>query len=402
MRRGWHYITLGDAASLLTSGSRGWGAYYADHGALFIRMTNLPRDGIRLNLQDLKFVNIPHNNDEGKRTRLQTGDILISITAELGKIGFVDENLTKEAYVNQHVALLRINHPSVFPEYLAYFLSHQSQRKKIEQLNDAGAKAGLNLPSIANFTVSLPPLPEQRKIAAILRTWDEGIAVTGQLIEAKRKKLLHFMEKLLSKCLDFSNIEWPLIKLGSLFTERETINCPNECLLSITGSGGVVERDSLERRDTSSEDKTKYRLICPDDIGYNTMRMWQGVCGLSNLRGIISPAYTVCIPDTKQIFPLFAAFLFKLPRMIYEFRRYSQGLVDDTLGLKFKNFIEIKIHLPPLAFQQKVADFLSIQKQEIEYLKKYQTTLQSQKRGLMQKLLTGEWTVKTEKIEEAA
>ncbi|MFO4987002.1 hypothetical protein RCK87_24985, partial [Salmonella enterica subsp. enterica serovar 1,4,[5],12:i:-] len=94
----------------------------------------------------------------------------------------------------------------------------------------------------------------------------------------------------------------------------------------------------LERRDTSAEDKSNYKVIRKGDIGYNTMRMWQGVFGLSAHDGIVSPAYTVVTPDRSRILGEFASHLFRHPRVVHTFRRYSQGLVDDTLLLKYPHF----------------------------------------------------------------
>jgi type I restriction enzyme S subunit len=121
--------------------------------------------------------------------------------------------------------------------------------------------------------------------------------------------------------------------------------------------------------------------------------MWQGVSGLSGLEGIVSPAYTVCIPSTR-IDARFAAHLFKFPSVIHLFRRYSQGLVDDTLSLKFPTFSQIKISLPRMEEQKWISSVLSNLDREIELLERYRDALQKQKQGLMEKLLTGQIRLK--------
>ncbi len=165
-------------------------------------------------------------------------------------------------------------------------------------------------------------------------------------------------------------------------------------LLSITMANGVISQDEVGRRDSSTEDKSKYKLILPGDIGYNTMRMWQGVCGLSTLRGIISPAYTVVTPVASKIDARYAFHLFKSKRMIHDFERYSQGLTSDTWNLKYPTFSEIKVFIPDLAVQVAQARYLDALKEEVEVLERQAEALRSQKRGLMQKLLTGEWRLK--------
>src|SRR5262249_52458095 len=148
-----------------------------------------------------------------------------------------------------------------------------------------------------------------------------------------------------------------------------------------------IDRTELERRDTSTEDKGKYKLILPGDIGYNTMRMWQGVCGLSKLRGIVSPAYTIVTPRPNRIVGEFAAALFKTPRMIHQFRRYSQGLVDDTLSLKFPQFAEIRISIPPISEQSRIAEATTLLASEVSILTSELEALRRQRLGLLQKLI---------------
>ena len=89
---------------------------------------------------------------------------------------------------------------------------------------------------------------------------------------------------------------WTEHPLGALFTERRESNCVDLPLLSVTRKSGVVLHGEANRKDSSAQDKSNYKRITPADIGYNTMRMWQGISALSNLEGIISPAYTVCTP----------------------------------------------------------------------------------------------------------
>jgi type I restriction enzyme, S subunit len=147
-------------------------------------------------------------------------------------------------------------------------------------------------------------------------------------------------------------------------------------------------------KDNSSEDKSKYKRICPHDIGYNTMRMWQGVSGVSMHEGIVSPAYTILTPDVS-IDSYFIGYLFKLPKVIFLFWRYSQGLVDDTLNLKYENFKGIKLSMPlDINEQRAIAKvFLCIDK-EILLLEQELYQIKEQRKGLMQLLLTGRVRVK--------
>ena len=159
--------------------------------------------------------------------------------------------------------------------------------------------------------------------------------------------------------------------------------------MAITGNQGIIPASEIERKDSSNADKSKYKRIVPGDIGYNTMRMWQGVSAVSTLEGIVSPAYTICTPKNK-VNVNFIGYFFKFPTVINLFWRYSQGLVSDTLNLKYNNFSQIKVVIPSIEEQRRIAQVLSAADNEIKHLEKKLKALEKQKRGLMQKLLTGE------------
>ena len=159
--------------------------------------------------------------------------------------------------------------------------------------------------------------------------------------------------------------EWKEVKLGEVTCERNETNTPTLPLLSITANKGVIPQTDSEKKDVSNADKSKYKRICSGDIGYNTMRMWQGRSALSFVEGIVSPAYTIVTP-LKGVSPLFLSYLIKRPRLIYEFWTHSQGLVEDTLNCKYKDFAQITITIPSLSEQRKIAALLSLIDERIE------------------------------------
>lgn len=237
----------------------------------------------------------------------------------------------------------------------------------------------------------LPPLKEQEKIAEVLSCWDDGIEVLEKLLEKKQLHKKALMQRLYSR--KKTQFDKKIYKLGQLFTNRKETNCTNLELLSVCDGVGIIPRAQLNAKDNSNEDKSKYLKVCIGDIAYNTMRMWQGRCGVSNYLGIVSPAYTVCIP-TEKINVNYMYYMFKTPHMIHDFWRFSQGIVEDTLNLKFNNFSIIKVEIPSKEVQQKIAEILNNCDEEIRLLDKKLEMLKLQKKGLMQKLLTGEIRVK--------
>lgn len=177
--------TLGALCSVVTSGSRGWASYYADRGALFLRIGNLTREHPNLRYDDVVRVQVPHGG-EGARTRLKEGDVLISITADLGIIGCVPPGLG-EAFINQHIALARVSDPRANPRWVAHALASPFGQRQISRLNDGGAKAGLNLPTISALSIALPSLATQVRVATALDELDAQIAAERALV---RKLLL--------------------------------------------------------------------------------------------------------------------------------------------------------------------------------------------------------------------
>jgi len=152
---------------------------------------------------------------------------------------------------------------------------------------------------------------------------------------------------------------------------------------------GVVPHGEANDKDSSSEDKSNYKRILPGDIGYNTMRMWQGISALSSLEGIVSPAYTVCVAGPSVDAP-FASQLFKFPPIVNLFFRYSQGLTSDTWNLKFRHFAQIMVEIPSLPEQKRIAAILGTADQEIALLEKKLAALRELRKGLMQKLLASQ------------
>ena len=245
--------------------------------------------------------------------------------------------------------------------------------------------------SFAPISCALPPIEEQQKIAAILTTQDRVIELKEKCLAEKQRQKKYLMQQLLTgkKRLPGFNGAWKTDCLGKLFFERKETNCENIEMLAITGTQGIIPRKELDLKDNSSEDKSKYLRVCVGDIGYNTMRMWQGVSAYSNYEGIVCPAYTILKPSSS-INAKYFAYLFKMSEIVFLFYRFSQGLVDDTRNLKYENFKKIKVYYPPdIKEQTAIAEVLSAADREIELLQQDIEQEKQKKKALMQLLLTG-------------
>jgi len=306
-------------------------------------------------------------------------------------------NLNQLVKVSSYYNVFKLN-KVVDVDFIYYFLKSERVMNFYNRMATGSLeeKKRVHFKDFVKFTFPIPPRPEQKKIAAILSTWDKAISNYELLIKNYELRKKGLMQKLLSGEVRFPGFTepWQEVSLGEVFNERREANLQHLPLLAITGSAGVVNRDDLDRRDTSNKDKSKYKRICPGDIGYNTMRMWQGVSALSDLEGIVSPAYTIVTPK-KEINALFASYLFKHHPVIFLFYRYSQGLVSDTWNLKFRHFSEVRVKIPSSLNEQiKIASLFKNIDDEVSILKQKKNSIEQQKKGLMQKLLTGTVRVK--------
>ncbi|EOX0011552.1 restriction endonuclease subunit S [Campylobacter upsaliensis] len=187
---------------------------------------------------------------------------------------------------------------------------------------------------------------------------------------------------------------WENVSIRSCFTEsNQRCNTDSYPLLSVTIANGIIYQDNIEnKKDISNDDKSNYKIVPLNAVAYNKMRMWQGAVGVNTLTtGIVSPAYIVAIPNEK-ILPNFVSYLFKSKIMIGEFDKNSYGLCLDMNNLRYDDFRNIKIPLPPLQEQKEIAEFLDSKCEKIQnYIDKKQkliTLLQEKKQALINQAVT--------------
>lgn len=382
----WEVKTLGNIAEINPSKGK-----ITSKVVTFLAMSDISEQGGVINENIL-----PIDSIKPGLTPFRKGDVIIAkITPcfENGKGALLDKITKDDGFGSTEFHVIRCQQDNKF---VYYHTQSYAFRKRLEsQMTGSAGQKRVPADSVAAYKIAVPPLAEQRKIAEVLGVWDEAIEKQARLIEklALRKRAL--MQRLLSAKLRLPGFSepWKTHKLQELFTERNETNRTDLPLLSITGDRGVILQTESEKRDTSNDDKSKYKRIAKGDIGYNTMRMWQGRSALSGLEGIVSPAYTIVVPNT-DVDGYYMSVLFKQPRLIYDFWTHSQGLVGDTLNCKYRDFGQVHICCPPLAEQKAITEVLTAADREIELAKEKLERLRRQKRGLMQQLLTGKKRVK--------
>jgi len=181
----WAWVTADQLFWSITSGSRGWAKYYSEEGAFFVRVGDLSHDTISIDLKSAQHVN-PPDGAELRRTRVSSGDILISITADIGRIALVPIGIG-EAYINQHVALAKS--VSLFSHsYLAWFLLGPIGQKQLTGLQYGVTKAGLGLDDIRRVNIPLAPLVEQYEIVEEIERRLSVLTEAEEVIEQDLKR----------------------------------------------------------------------------------------------------------------------------------------------------------------------------------------------------------------------
>ena len=173
--------SLSEYILFLTSGSRGWSRYFTDSGEYFITIKNVKN--CRITLQDVQYVT-PPDNAEAKRTKVQENDLLISITADLGRTGVVTKGIAEHgAYINQHLTCIRLNLKKVNPIYVAYYMESDAGKEQFASKNQSAVKAGLNFNAINSLKLIVPPLDLQNDFAAFVERVDQQKQTVQQSLE---------------------------------------------------------------------------------------------------------------------------------------------------------------------------------------------------------------------------
>jgi type I restriction enzyme S subunit len=178
-------VALGDLSSVVTSGSRGWAKYYSAEGARFIRVGNVQRLNARLDWSDTQRV-IPPEGAEGQRTLVKPNDLVVTITADLGRVGLILADIGA-AYVNQHVALVRLKSPDCAP-FIAWYLASDIGQAQLLERNRGATRAGLGLDDVRAVRV---PVAAPAIQAAVVKRIESAFEWIAQLAwEANRAGIL--------------------------------------------------------------------------------------------------------------------------------------------------------------------------------------------------------------------
>jgi type I restriction enzyme S subunit len=366
-------------------------------GVLLLSARNVTNG--RLLLEDVDYVPNEEFERIAKRILPQKGDVLISCSGSIGRVCAVPSGL-KFAMVRS-VALVRPDETKLDTSFLYHQLTSERIQEQMRLAASQAAQANLFQGHITQLIVVVPPLPEQRKIADILTTWDEALTQLDALIEAQERRKKALMQQLLTGKKRFPGFKgkWKTVSLGDVLEPitRPTAKPQGKFLaagIRSHGKGVFLKHDFIPANialDELFELKT-------GDLVVNITFAWEGAAA------IVPPE-----ADGALVSHRFPAFGFREGKAARSFFRHyirthrfvfdcglaSPGGAGRNRVLSKSAFLDIELQLPPIEEQQKIGDILDTADQQLTLLRTQRTALDQQKRGLMQRLLTGKLRVKT-------
>jgi type I restriction enzyme S subunit len=383
---GWQYASLGtliDPSRPITYGVVQPGDH-SDDGIPLVRGGDFSR-GWRP-IEQMRRIT-PEVDSSCVRGRLQAGDLVITIKgAEVGVAAQIP-NWLDGANISQTNARLAISLSKANPRYVLHYLRSPLGRFEVYRHTKVGAQPGLIFEDIASFNV---PIPRERRsqdnIVQLIDFWDEAIEKTERLIAAKgrmfRALLVRTFERVFASHNDLS-----LAK--DIFGPVSERNRPDLPLLAVMQDIGVVRRDELDRRVAMPDgDGSTYKVVQSGDFVIS-LRSFEGGLEYSCIEGLVSPAYTVLRPK-MDIDARYYRHFFKSKSFVGRLDRLVFGIRDGK-QIAFRDFGDMKIPHPDIEQQRAIADHLDTVARDIELTRLLATRLDHQRRGLMPKLLTGEW-----------
>ncbi len=301
------------------------------------------------------------------------------------------------ATVNQNCAAIVVRE-DVLANYVYQYLSHHYD--DIRALSHYGGIDHLNSALVREIKLPLPPLAEQRKIAAILGTWDAAIAAAERLVAALRARKQALMQRLLTGEVRFPGFEgeWEVKPFDCIFervTRKNSIGNTN--VLTASGQHGLVSQTEYFNRSVAGADLQGYYLIKRGEFAYNRSSSdgypYGAIKQLEDYdAGILSTLYLCFRLADETCDAIFYRHFFEaggLDQGIYSIAQEG-ARNHGLLNVSVSDFFGLEIPVPASEEQRRLASFFDTVDEEIARSVQYTKLLQAQKRGLMQRLLNGE------------
>lgn len=355
----------------------------------YVRITDIGRGG-RLLSDSLVSISLADAADY----MLADGDLLLARSgATVGKSFLYDGSYGACAFAG-YLIRFRPDPKQIDPYFARLCVDTSSYWSWVQSVNRAGAQPNINAKEFAAYPILLPPLAEQQRIAEVVRAADDTLNLSEQSVsqveKVRQAAFAEIFDEVGRSHLSESRASegWRRVRLGEVFTERREGGRPGLPVASISIEAGLVLRSSLDRRVESDLSEEAHALVKVGDIAYNTMRMWQGACGLATTECCVSPAYVVMTPQVAML-PEFALLALRSPPVIRLLHAYSQGVVDDRLRLYPGAFFQISINLPPARVQAELIEHSAAFDENLMGTRRVQAGLATGRTMLVSDLFSG-------------
>lgn len=383
---------------------------YQSSGRPFLRSQNIGW-GILI-LDDVVFID-EETHKSFQSTEIQEDDVFLNITgASIGRSSTSNRKVVG-GNVNQHVCIIRTIKNVLNPNFLNAFLLSKIGQNLINSFQAGGNRQGLNFEQIKSFKIPLPPLPEQRAIAACLSTWDNAIQKLTELIAQKELRKKYLMQVLLTgkKRLKGFKGDWKEYTMNDLFdrTTRKNITA-NENVVTISARDGFIKQTDFFSKTIASEITSDYFLINKGEFCYNKSYsngyQWGTVKRLNEFDSAVVTTLYICfgLKDGLNNSGDFFEYYFEANLLDKGLMKIAHegGRAHGLLNVTPKDFLSLKITIPQKPEQNAITDILQSADNELNLLMDKLERLKEQKRGLMQVLLTGKkrinvYTIKIDK-----
>jgi type I restriction enzyme S subunit len=383
----------------------------------YLRVANV-QDGY-LDLSEVKAIRV--RVDQAHRFSLRYGDVLFTEGGDFDKLGrgCVWREQVENCLHQNHIFAVRTNRDFLLPEFLSIVAESSIGKNYFIRCSKKSTNlASINSGQLKQMPVPVPSMGQQCAIVSVSQTFEASDLLARRRLtafEQLKSRLIcdlltghrrfpsfeSFGTRTHSLRLDFPK-DWTLRTVGAFANEVNATAPLHEeaTVLSSTKHDGLV--DSLEYfgRRVYSDDTSNYKLVKRGQFAYATNHIEEGSIGLLMHRdeGLVSPMYTV-FEVTGDAVPEYLFPLFKSDHYLHLFRAMTNGSVNRRGGLRWSDFKTIKVALPSKAEQMRIIELLKLIDHEIVLLKRLKQATEKQKRGVMERLLTGEVTIPDHVVE---
>jgi type I restriction enzyme S subunit len=354
---------------------------------------------------DISFMDLVKIKPNETQSKVKYGDLFFTTSSETAEeVGMCSVLLeeVENMYLNSFCFGFRFDDFEILdPKFSSYLFRGEQIRQEIIVLAQGSTRFNLSKSELQKLKIPIPPLKEQQKIASILSIWDRAIDNCKEIVEGFKLRNKGLSQQLLTgkmRVKGFEKANWSLVPIKKISKDSSKKNPSNKELivLSCTKHKGLVPSLEYFGRKIYSEDLTTYKIVSKGQFAYATNHIEEGSIGYQSKydEALISPMYTVFQTD-ETVNDNFLFRILKSTNYIHEYQKRMEGSIDRRGGLRWDEFSKIKVPVPDLKEQLAIVEILDKATEELNQYQQKLETLQLQKKGLMQQLLTGKVRVKT-------